>query len=477
VTATGARPLSATAYWGSQLLQREGAIRRRLALLTRTQHLSPEEVLTLQADKLRRLVAHCYESVPHYREAMESSGIHPSEVVDRGSFAALPLLTRDVLAERGDHLVSHLADPRRLRSRHSSGSTGLRVEVKQDRDFDMWCRAHQMRTYAWCGGWRLGDPFVLLWGSPVLFETRTRTQRLDNLLSRRVELNAFRLDTQSLDRLLDALVGIQPRLISGYTTALYLLAQRAVERGVELPRLDAVQATAEPLPAPMRSTISAGLACEVFDKYGSRETSIVAHESPAHAGMCIQAEHTYVEFLDADGAACRPGQPGRLVVTTLNNVAQPLLRYETSDVAAPLDGACPSGIGLPLMTPVGGRLHDVICTPDGGAVHPQLLSNVMRQFPEVRWFQVVQDELARLVVRVVAPDGPLPPDTRQLIARLLREHVGFDYTIDFEHLPDMPDASTATGKYRVCVCRLPEGETAVAGLNDMRAGAAIDGEA
>jgi phenylacetate-CoA ligase len=203
-----------------------------------------------------------------------------------------------------------------LNVRYSSGSTGLRVAVKQDRDFDMWCRAHQLRTYSWGGGWRLGDPFVLVWGAPMLFEGRSHAQLMDNRLSRRLERNSFRLDRGSLDRTLDVLVRFRPRLISGYTTALYLLAQRALERGVELDSLVAVQTTAEPLPPAMRATIAAGLAREVFDKHGSRESSIVAHESPAHAGMCIQAEHTYVEFLDAHGATCRPGQLGRLVLTT-----------------------------------------------------------------------------------------------------------------------------------------------------------------
>jgi phenylacetate-coenzyme A ligase PaaK-like adenylate-forming protein len=464
------RSLAEGCYWVSKRLQGEGAIRRRLATLTESQWLDPEQVRALQLEKLERLVAHCYEAVPHYREAMDDRGIVPHDIVDFESFAALPVLTRETLSDQAEKLTSSSVDPHTLRLRHTSGSTGERVTVSQDPDFDMWCRAHQLRTYSWCGGWRLGDPFVLIWGSPVLFETRSRRQRLDNRLSRRVELNAFRLDRRSIDRMLDALARLQPRLISGYTTALHLLAQRAVERGIELTRLAAVQTTAEPLPPPMRSAIAAGFDCEVFDKYGSRETSIVAHEAPAHEGMCIQAEHTYVEFLTAEGTPCRPGQPGRLVLTTLNNFAQPLLRYETADIAAPLEGRCKSGIGLPLMTPVEGRLHDVICAPDGGMVHPQLFSNVMRQVPQVKWFQVVQQRDARLLLRLVTPTGSLSEPTRGLIAELVRRHSGFDYEISFEQLEDMPKASTTTGKYRVCVSTASAHGSEIERLNAMRAG-------
>lgn len=464
------RRLSESSYWVSQRLQGKADIQRRVRLLCETQWWEPERIRDLQLRKLQRLLTHCYETVPYYRAAMDERGIDPRDIVDFASFSTFPLLTRELLAAHADELLSSGANEGKLSERYSSGSTGSRVAVKQDRDFDMWSRAHQLRTYSWCGGWRLGDPFVLVWGAPMLFEGRSHAQLVDNRLSRRIERNSFRLDRGSLDRTLEALVRFKPRLISGYTTALYLLAQRALERGIELHSLLAVQTTAEPLPPAMRATIATGLTREVFDKHGSRESSIVAHESPAHAGMCIQAEHTYVEFLDAHGAACRPGQLGRLVLTTLNNTAQPLLRYETTDLACPLEGSCPSGVGLPLMSPVSGRLHDVICTPNGGLVHPQLFSNLMRQFPEVRWFQVVQERQERLTLRVVTPQGPLAASTRQLIAEQIHEQTGYRFTVSFDALRDMPDASTETGKFRVCVHSSSAGEEALSHLNALRAG-------
>lgn len=462
--------LARSGYWLSQALQGRGEVRRRLAQLDTAQWASPEEIRARQLAKLQELVAWCWETVPYYREAIAAAGLEPGDVVDFDSYAALPLLTRDLLHERGADLVSRRADRGALHPRHSSGSTGQRIEVLQDRDFDLWCRAHQLRTYRWCGGWEVGDPFVLVWGSPVLFEGRSRSQRIGNRIARRTALPVFQLDRAAVDRTLDALATVQPRLITGYTTALYLLARRALERGVELPRLRAVQPTAEPLSAAMRATIAEGLDCEVFDKYGSRESSVVAHESPAHAGMCIQAEHVHVEFLDARGGACPPGKPGRLALTTLNNRAQPLLRYETTDVAAPLAGRCPSGVGLPLMTPVAGRLQDVLATPGGGLVHPQLLSNVMRQFPRVSWFQAVQEQDARLRLRIVAPDGPLPQEDRRTIAQQICQHAGFAYEIEFEHLADMPAATTETGKFRVCVAATDARGGTLTELNALRGG-------
>ena len=169
-----------------------------------------------------------------------------------------------------------------------------------------------------------------------------------------------------------------------------------------------------------------------------------------------------------------PGVLGRLVLTTLNNRAMPLLRYETTDLAAPLNVMDQSGLGLPAMSPVMGRDQDVLCTPDGGLLHPQMFSNVLRQFPTVTWFQVVQHREDALLFRVVA-DGALAAEQKERIAALIRELSGFPFAIDFEQLPDMPQS--LTGKFRLCVCDLPGSrqDRELWSLNDLRAGGQIDG--
>lgn len=99
--------------------------------------------------------------------------------------------------------------------------------------------------------------------------------------------------------------------------------------------------------------------------------------------------------------------------------------------------------------------------------HPQLLGNVMRQFPQEQWFQVVREHKACLVVRVVTPGGPLSPGDQYLIIELIRQHSGFDYAIAFEHLPDMPD-----GRWRpagsACASAVPLWERVFVDLNSMR---------
>ena len=103
--------------------------------------------------------------------------------------------------------------------------------------------------------------------------------------------------------------------------------------------------------------------------------------------MCI------VENVDDD---CRPVPPGeigsRLLVTNLFNCAEPLIRFEVTDLVTTEPEPCPCGRTLMRLRSLQGRAEDVLCL-DGVAVHP-LQFGVVTADPDVREFQVVQEGAA-----------------------------------------------------------------------------------
>jgi phenylacetate-CoA ligase len=443
-----ARPL----YWGLQRLRGRDEVRRRYQQLMAAQWRSPAENRAAQLEGARALVEHAYATVPYYRRVMDERGMRPADVATLDDLRRLPLLTRPLLLENRELLVSDRADRRTLQVNYSSGSTGVRAEFRQDDDFRQWQRALQLRTYGWCGDWRLGEPFALLWGSEIYWSYKHAVDRFEHLLTNRREFNTFRLSPELIERFLNALVQMRPVLVSTYANAIHLLAKEAERRGMALPPPRAVQAASEPLTPDMRETIRRVFGCPVWDKYGLRETGMVAHESPGGGGaMCVQTENVHVEFLRDDGEPCAPGEVGRVVLTSLTNVSMPLIRYETTDLAAPLEGACPSGRGFPLMSPVSGRLQDLIVTPDGGHIDAYFFSYLIMRFEEIHWFQVIQRGAERLHLRVLAPGG-LRPGTRAALAERIRHHCGFEFALDVELLDRMPESPT--GKFRLCVSEL-----------------------
>jgi phenylacetate-CoA ligase len=457
------RGLSEFIYWQEQQWRGRGDVKNRLDWLLQTQCLSPEEIRSIQFEKLHQIITYAYKTVPYYQNVMKERDIRPDDITTFEDLHKLPILSRDLLRTRQEELLSSEADHKTLQTNFSSGSTGLRAVFKQDANFRMWMRAHQLRTYSWCSNWKLGEPFVLLWGSEIYWNSKQFIDHLENLLSNRREFNTFRLSQKLIEQFLYKLVQFRPVLVSTYTNAMYLIAKVAEQQQIYIPELRAVQGTSEPFPPATKERISKIFNCEVYDKYGMRETNIVAHESPNHEEMCIQAENVYVEFLTDDGLPCKEGQKGRVVLTTLNNFSMPLIRYETSDLAAPVPGYCSSGFGFPRMTSVAGRLQDLIVSPNGDRIDAYLFSYLLMRFSEIHWFQVVQSELDSLALRVFAPND-ITPSTREQIIERIHYHTGFPFKIDFEMLSEMPESST--GKFRLCVSELLQMQSLQGNINN-----------
>lgn len=446
------RRLAESLYWNQLKLRGRQDVRERLAWLQSNETCSPAEVDQIQATKLCELIRHAVATTPYYTRMFAQHGLIADSIQRPADLAKLPVLTRSLLATHRSELLSNEADRATLQTNRSSGSTGQRAEFVQDLDFRLWMRAHQLRTYGWCSDWQLGEPFVLLWGSEIYWNLRQSVERWENRLTNRREFNTFHLSPELIRRFADELARFSPVLVSSYSNALHLVVREFERRPRDLPHLRAVQATSEPFPPELRRRVSEVLGCEVYDKYGMRETNIVCHEAPDHSGMLVQSENVVIEILDDDGTPCPLGTPGRVVVTTLNNRAMPLIRYETSDIAALLPRSPGAVLPFPVMTPVAGRLQDLIVVPGAGHVDSYFFSYLLMQEPEVDWFQVVQEVPESLLLRLYAPDGLSTRVRNELIERI-RHHSGFDYRIDIETLPEMPTSDT--GKFRLCVSQVP----------------------
>ncbi|WGS47505.1 AMP-binding protein (plasmid) [Burkholderia sp. JSH-S8] len=443
--------LARNLYWRCEKFQGRSDVARRLRWLEETQYLSPRDCRELQMKKLHALLTHAYESVPYYTHIFRERGLVPDDFGSLADLQKLPLLTRQALIAHQDDLISSRADRGSLQVNYSSGSTGRRARFVQDRNFRLWMRAHQLRTYQWCADWKIGEPFALLWGSSIYWDLKSVSDRLRNVLSNRREFNTFRLSPDLIAQFTRSLAHFNPVLISTYTNAMHLIARQAERESLAVPALRAIQGTSEPLPPIVRERLKKIFRCEIYDKYGSRESNIVSHESPRHDGMLVQVENVAEEFIRDDGTACAPGEVGRVVLTTLNNFAMPLIRYETSDLASPMSGHCVSGMGLPRMSHVAGRQQDLIVTPDGAYVDAYLFSFLIMSFEEIEWFQVVQEVVDQLRIRLLAPAG-ITRERRNAIVERIHHHTGYPFRIEFEQLDRMPESPT--GKFRLCVSAL-----------------------
>ena len=89
----------------------ETGLRRRhtLAYLDsyqRDQWLTPEQIATLQWERLQQLLEHCQREVPYYRRRWRELGIEVSDIRNLDDYAQLPLLTKADIREHFEQLTS-----------------------------------------------------------------------------------------------------------------------------------------------------------------------------------------------------------------------------------------------------------------------------------------------------------------------------------------------------------------------------------
>ncbi len=419
----------------------------RLAELERTQWLAPDDLRELQVRKLRRLLKHAWDHVPYYRRQLAELNFKPSDVTALDVLHRLPLLTKSIIKSHRSELRWPNV-PGGLQTYNTGGSTGEPLIFEFDLQRQAYDQAARLRAHRWFDV-DVGDKQLYVWGSPVELGRQDRLKTLRDRLTNHLLLSAFEMSPERMDAYLDRIERYRPVSLFGYPSSLALLAEHGRRRGrrLSLPALRAAFVTGERLYDHQREGIAGYFGVPVADCYGSREGGFIAHECPA-GSMHITSENIVLEVLDAAGRPAPTGEVGRIVVTHLDALGMPFIRYDTGDMGRLATATCRCGRGLGCMAMVEGRQTDFVVVPDGTIKHALSLIYVLRELEAVRQFQIVQGEHLDLDVHVMAEGGMTSP-LRERIEAGLRKQMGPDVAIRIHETDHIEPA--ASGKYRYVI--------------------------
>ena len=253
--------------------------------------------------------------------------------------------------------------------------------------------AAKWRATRWWGV-DIGDPEIVVWGSPIELGTQDRLRLLRDGLLRTRLLAAFEMSEPKLDEFIATIRRTRPRMLFGYPSALAHIAQRArvVEQRMDDLGIRVAFVTSERLYDHQREVIEAVFGCPVANGYGGRDAGFIAHACP-EGNMHITAEDIIVEIVDPEGRVLPAGEAGEIVVTHLATRDYPFIRYRTGDIGALSDASCPCGRGLPLLQSIEGRSTDFVIAEDGTVMHGLALIYIVRDIPGVASFKIIQESL------------------------------------------------------------------------------------
>lgn len=361
-----------------------------------------ERVLAEQFALLSRLLAHAEARVPYYRELFCALGIKARDIRSLRDFSRLPVLTKEIIRERGRDLVREDVPLEGLERHHSGGSTGVPLNFYRERSYMDYSDAGTFRNLRQ-SGWRPGEMVAFFWGgserlyrmSRVEFELRQRARRMyqfDPFHSGPVEMEGWLARWPKLDA----------TVAYGYASTVARFAEFVETTGQSVRPLRGVFTTAEKLYPQQREVISRVFSCRVFDCYGSSEVQNIAAECPA-GRMHVNADFVVVETDDSSPRAA--GAPAPFLLTSLRNYAMPFIRYRNEDCGELEEGTCDCGSNFPLMRLNVARTSDNFLLPGGRVVHGEFFTHLMYGSEGVRNFQFHQTAEDSITLLVVPDDG------------------------------------------------------------------------
>ena len=193
----------------------------------------------------------------------------------------------------------------------------------------------------------------------------------------------------------------------------------------------------------------------MFDQYGCGECNGIAYECEAHQGLHITEEHCIIEILDKNGNPVFD-EPGRVVLTDLDNNAFPFIRYENGDSAIISSRWCSCGRHSALIKELSGRTKDTIILKDGSEVHGVLFTDMFHElgydnFEYFTRFQIYQQKRGDFECRLETTGKEIPSQKLDKIMAALHK---FGNHVTIKLLPKLEN--DVSGKFRYIISDLKE---------------------
>ncbi|OYY94875.1 MAG: capsule biosynthesis protein CapK [Hydrogenophilales bacterium 28-61-23] len=417
--------------------------------MEQSQYWPVERLELLRLERLKSFLIHAGKHVPYYRDLFARLGFDPRAVNGMADLQRLPFLDKAVIRAHTEGIKSEQAkDMSRFNTGGSSGEPLIFFIGNERVSHDV---AAKWRATRWWGV-DIGDPEIVLWGSPIELTSQDRVRQLRDAMMRTKLLPAFEMSPEKVAGFIAEIRAMRPKMLFGYPSAFAHIARYAEEHKVRLDDVGIKVAfvTSERLYDHQRELIQRVFGCPVANGYGGRDAGFIAHQCPA-GGMHLTHEDIIVEIIDDEGRVLPAGESGEIVVTHLATGDFPFIRYRTGDIGVLDDKPCSCGRTLPLMKEVQGRSTDFLVARNGTVMHGLSLIYIVRDLPGVRQFKIVQESLDLTRILLVT-DAEFDLANLPNIERGAKVRLGEEVAVEVELVDEIPPEKS--GKYRYVVSRV-----------------------
>lgn len=413
-----------------------------------SQWLSRGELEKRQLEALRQLLTHAESTCSYYHEDWKARGLTLSSIQTLEDFQRWPLITRETI--RLNRLAMRTTAAVKRMTKATGGSSGEPLQFDLDTGSNDRRTAMMWRGYNWAGG-APGTRQLYVWGTPVgnmPIWKRIKTDLHHRFDNHRI-VSCFEFTPDKMRSHFDQMNRYRADVIVAYTNPLYEFARYLQRESLTPIAPKSIIVGAEKLHPFQRELIESTFRAPIFETYGSREFMLIGAECEKHCGLHLSMENLLVEVLNDDSTPTPAGAEGNVVITDLFNYGMPFIRYVNGDRAIAGFDLCSCGRGLPLLKQVVGRQLDTLDTPDGRKIPGEFFPHLIKDYPSIRRFQVIQETVQEIKLKLVVDGGNLTLSERERLLTDIRRCAGTVVDLQLQLVDEIP--LTKAGKLKVVV--------------------------
>lgn len=401
-----------------------------------------EQIAGYRDAKLRKMIKHCYETVPYYGYLFDEMGIDYKEINTIEDLRFLPILTKETVKERFDDFISTKINRDEMLWAQTNGTTGsgFRFLTTSKTISEQWAVWWRYRRNL---GISMDDRCAVFGGKSVVPKSQSKPPFWRFITpTNQVYFSIYHLNDKNIKDYIGALNSYKIKWIHGFPSAIALIAAYMVNRNLELNyKIEYITIGSENLLEHQKDIIYKAFGVKPQQHYGLAEG--VANISENVDGqLIIDEDFSAVEFIDIDN------EGKHIIGTTLSNFAMPLLRYDTKDIAE-ITTNRNNGQNWRSILSIDGRKEDYIILKDGTKVGR--LAHVFADALTVREAQIYQKTVGEIVVRIVKNRNFSKSDEKKILNKL-NEKLGKDIKISVEYLDEIK--RTGSGKLRFVISEI-----------------------
>ena len=359
----------------------------------------------------------------------------------QNNFNNYPIIDKKYIKDNYDTIINKNFVSQFL---YTSGTTGSGFKFPVSKNFihHQWAifwkfrNLYNLNINSWC---------IYFVGQPILrFETKQNIFWIKSHLSNQLFMSQYHLNEDNIEFYLNKIYDSKINWIHAYPSTLNLLVNLAKKKEIShlAKYINKITCSSEKLFDYQRQNIESFFKCKVRDLYGLTEGVVNIFE--CEEGVYhIDESFSYVELIKINKS-----NEYKIIGTSYNNKAFPLVRYDTGDTCTLYETSfkCNCNRKSRTIKEILGRDEDYLLLESGTKIGR--LDHLFKNIYEVIESQIYQNKPGYAIFRIVK--GLNYNDlTEKKIIRQIKEKLGKNFKYKFEYLEKLP--RTKNGKIKFVI--------------------------